>query len=307
VYLEDQKSLYGVLMPLKTEWRLCYSILFIYDNWSVAVELAGYVEWFLTSTQAEADAKNHLMVPVSPVVVNRIRTIVLERMTCNGQPLMDLVRHQKYEEEESLKTWKLPVLIVTPLIAVVIFVLIVYAIRQRVQYLRTLDRDDWKINFFDIDFVVPKKSRRTVSNSADTDEDLAPSSKNSVGRWNIHEVVTRPLSIARVFDVNRKVKQTLMFIRERVGHENVNKFFGISSANDAVYLVEQYCANGTLVETSWSCAAPTYTSWSSTAPMARWDTSRSRTEPAVPRFDTSSSSTAPTARWWTSSETTSTA
>jgi len=214
----------------------------------VAVELARYVEWFLTSTHAKADAQNNFMVPVSTVVVNGIRTTVLERMTCNGQLLMDLVRHQKYEEEESLKTWKLPILIVTPLIIVVILILIVYAIRQRVQYLRLLDRDGWRINFFDIDFVAPKNCHRRAGNSADTDEDLTPSSNNLVGRWNIHEVVTRPLSIARVFDVNRKVKQTLIFMREQVGHENVSRFFGISSINDAVYLVEQNCANGTLVD-----------------------------------------------------------
>lgn len=59
---------------------------------------------------------------------------------------------------------------------------------------------------------------------------------------------TRPLSIARVFDVNRKVKQTLMRMRDEIDHENVARFFGISSHNSAMYVVEQYCANGTLME-----------------------------------------------------------
>ena len=74
--------------------------------------------------------------------------------------MMDMVRQQKHDEAESLKKWKLPVQIVSPLIAFMILFLIAYAIRQRVQYLRMLDRDDWKINFFDIDFVLPKKRRR---------------------------------------------------------------------------------------------------------------------------------------------------
>jgi len=52
-------------------------------------------------------------------------------------------------------------------------------------------------------------------------------------------VVTRPLSIAQVFDVNRKVRQSLMRMREDIGHENIARFFGISTANEAVYLVEQ--------------------------------------------------------------------
>jgi len=110
-----------------------------------------------------------------------------------------------------------------------------------------LDREDWKINFFEIDFM-PKKHRRTADNAADANEDGSPSLESCFGRWNSHEVVTRPLKFSQVFDVNRKVKQALMRMREEVGHENVARFFGISFHNDAIYLVEQYCANGTLVE-----------------------------------------------------------
>ena len=218
-------------------------------NCSTAVELARYVEWFLASTQAETDAQQHLMVPVSAVVADKIRSAVLERMTCDGRRLMDLVRRQKYEEEESLKTWKLPIAIVTPFVAAIILVLVAYAIRHRIQHLRMLDRDDWKINFFDIEFVVRKKRCRTASQAGDGDDSsLTSSTENCSGRWNIHDIVTRPLSIAQVFDVNRRVKQTLMHMREEVGHENIAKFFGISTCNESIYLVEQYCANGTLVD-----------------------------------------------------------
>ena len=114
-------------------------------------------------------------------------------------------------------------------------------------YFHMLDREDWKINFFEIDFM-PKKHHRTADNAADANEDGSPSLESCFGRWNSHEVVTRPLKFSQVFDVNRKVKQALMRMREEVGHENVARFFGISFHNDAIYLVEQYCANGTLVE-----------------------------------------------------------
>jgi len=215
----------------------------------VAIELARYIEWILTSSQAEAEAQTHLVAPVSPTVANRIRSEVLERMTCDGQLLMDLVRRQKYEESESLKTWKLPVLVVSPIVTVIILLLTVYAILQRVQYIRTLNRDDWKIDFYEIDFVVPKKRRRGVISTANTHEDVSPSSPGiCLGRWNIHEIVARRLSIERIFDVDWKVKRTLMRMREEIGHENVARFFGISSHEDAVYLVEQYCASGTLTE-----------------------------------------------------------
>ena len=51
-----------------------------------------------------------------------------------------------------------------------------------------------------------------------------------------------------VFDVNRKVKQTLRRMCNDIEHENVAKFFGISSHNNGIFLVEQSCTNGTLVE-----------------------------------------------------------
>ena len=217
-------------------------------NCSAAIELARYIEWFLTSAQAEAAVDNHLMVPVNLDLAKRIRVVVLERMTCNGRQLMDLVRHQKYEEEESLKTWKLPIYIVTPLTAGIILLLIAYAIRQKVKYLRMLNHDKWKINFFEIDFAIPKKRCQTMSNASDLDEDAATASKNYFGRFNTHEVVMTPLSIAPVFNVNRKVKKALMNMREEIAHENVARFFGISWNNNAIYLVEQYCANGTLID-----------------------------------------------------------
>ena len=102
----------------------------------MAIELARYIEWFLTSSQADSEVENQLMVPISPGVANKVRSTVLERMTCDGHRLMDLVRHQKYEEEESLKTWKLPIQIISPLIAAIILILGAYAMLLKVQYLR---------------------------------------------------------------------------------------------------------------------------------------------------------------------------
>ena len=198
-------------------------------NCSVAVELARYIDWFLTSPQADVDVEYHLKVPVSPSIAAVARRSVLERMTCNGRPLMDVVRRQRSAEAESLKTWKLPVQIVTPITAVVVLCLVAYAIRQRLQYLRMLDHDDWKINF-----VVPKKVARTLGDaSADGGDGLRPPGNSSnvgdvheVAPTDVHEVATRPLSIAPVFDVNRKVKQTLMRMRNEVEHDNVARFFG---------------------------------------------------------------------------------
>ena len=214
-------------------------------NCSIAIELARYIEWCLTSPQANAEVENYLMVPVSQDIANRILSSVLQRMTCNGQPLMNLVDHQRYIEEESLKTWKLPLTVVSPLLAVVILCLVAYSIRQRVQYIQMLNRDDWKI-----EHVIPKKRRTIHNEEAATDKTrvyLLPSSEKGPGSWNVHEVVTRPLSIAPVFKVNRRVKETLMRLKNEIRHENIATFFGITPQHDSLCLVELYCANGTLV------------------------------------------------------------
>ena len=75
------------------------------------------------TAQAEEEAENRFKVPVSRRIADRIHSDVLDRMTCDGKPLMDLVRQQKHEEEESLKTWKLPVQIVSPLVAFVVLLI----------------------------------------------------------------------------------------------------------------------------------------------------------------------------------------
>jgi len=188
------------------------------------------------------------MTPVSPNVVDQIRSTVLERMTCDGRLVIDLVRRQKYDEQESLKTWKVPVQIVSPLVAVVILFLVAYAILQRIRYFRVLNRDDWDINFLEIDPVLPKQHRRGVKGSA-AHPSVSSENNVSLGRWNIHDVVAKPLSIANVLRVKSwKVKHLLMHMRQEIQHDNVTRFFGISSPVHGVYLVEQYCANGTLLD-----------------------------------------------------------
>jgi len=58
-------------------------------NCSTAVELARYVEWILDSSQAEEELEHRFAVPVSRTVAARIRSTVLERMTCDGRLVMD--------------------------------------------------------------------------------------------------------------------------------------------------------------------------------------------------------------------------
>jgi len=69
-------------------------------NCSTSVELARYVEWILDSAQAEEELEIRFAVPVSRGIAARIRLSVLERMTCDGRLVMDLVRRQKHDEHD---------------------------------------------------------------------------------------------------------------------------------------------------------------------------------------------------------------
>jgi len=56
-----------------------------------------------------------------------------------------------------------------------------------------LNRDHWKINFFDIDFIVPKKNFRSANDDEGASEVALPT-ENYRGRWNIDEIAVGVIS-----------------------------------------------------------------------------------------------------------------
>jgi PBP superfamily domain len=156
-----------------------------------AVELARYITWFTTTNHASVEAENQQMVSVSPTVAAKIQSLVLSQLKCKGKFVMDLVQQQINDELESLKTWKLPVEIISPIVSFIIILLICYALRQRLQYIRMLDRDDWNINFFDIEFHMQKTRRHSTSKvpasliSDSYDNGFACSVAASRGSWHV--------------------------------------------------------------------------------------------------------------------------
>ena len=218
-----------------------------------AVELARYIEWFTGDELAAADAENVEMVPVSGAVTAKIRTSVLDRMTCRGASVMALVAKQKYDEAESLKTWKMPVEVITPIVAFGIACLIAYAVRQKIKYLRMLDRDDWNINFFDIEFQVARRVQPKEQGGMSKGSVGAGGGSDCPGKVDGHGVVVRVLRTSSLFDVNRKVRQSLTRMRDEINHENVAKFYGLtlssgSAAASVWHLVEEPCSKGPLDE-----------------------------------------------------------
>jgi len=221
-----------------------------------AIELAGFIQWIVYSDQASVEAENVMMIPVSSLITQKIVSEVLEQLTCNGQAVYPLLQQEKYEEIESLKTWKTPVSIITPLIGFVIISLIGFGIRQKVNYGRLLDRSEWKVDFFQIELFIPKRRRKFVEieplDSVDAhglrDFHLEQDHVTDFhGKIQSHLVTLSPMKTVHLLDVVEKVvSRSLTLMRETVQHENIARFLGLSTSNGLTYMVRNYCERGPL-------------------------------------------------------------
>src|SRR6218665_1518617 len=267
VEIQQNNGLYADLVDVSSPDAypiVCFSYFLIRLTYTEecrqAVELASYILWFTGMDQASTEAWNLLMIPVSTTLATMIREQILEKMTCAGENVLDLLARQTYDEQESRKTWKIPVIIVTPLIAVIILFLIAYALRQKFKYIRMLDRNDWNINFFDIDFRSPKSRRQVkAQNSPDIQLDECQPGNFSPedgelsghpGKLDSQCINVKPTRIPiEIAAINRKFRQTLMVMRETLNHVNVARFYGLTtSQNGDVFLVEEFCDRGRLDE-----------------------------------------------------------
>ena len=97
---------------------------------SSVVELSRYIDWFISDHQATQALESQTMVNVGHILATTIRSSVLERMTCNGAKVMDLVEQQEYAEAESLMTWKTPVEATAPIVAVFVAFMLAYTVYQ---------------------------------------------------------------------------------------------------------------------------------------------------------------------------------
>lgn len=129
-----------------------------------AVELVRYADWFLTDTEPRTACERSSMVPLSSQMADKVRSKVLKTITCVGQNVWQMALDQKQEEELSLQTWRLPVMIAAPTIGFLIICLVAYLGFQRYKISKILDGDAWKINIEDIIFYYVSKTNREHRN-----------------------------------------------------------------------------------------------------------------------------------------------
>lgn len=231
------------------------------------VELVRYIEWFISDRQASIEADNRNMASISSSIAAKVQSAVLDQMYCEGQRVMDLVRRQQYDEAESLKAWKIPVEVLTPIVALLIIALIAYSVQQKIKYRRALDRNDWKINFNDIDFSIPKKhfgkgtdsEAKVIPDNLERGHDQpTPSGELAAGfslsgRLSGNSVSATEIRLEKILDLDRSVREALLRMRDTMLHENVTRFFGLTWSNaNRVFMIREDCERGTLKTILWS-------------------------------------------------------
>lgn len=230
-----------------------------------SVELVRYIMWFLNNREAFNEAESRNMASISSPIAAKIQSVVFDQIKCDGQRIVDLVRKQQYDEEESLKTWKTPVEVITPIVALVVIALIVNSVLQKIKYRRALDRNDWKINFCDIDFSIPKRRSR---NQKETETKSIPdhselghgqsthktdAALSISGRLSGNSVAATEMRLEKIFELDRSVREALLCMRDSMIHENVTRFFGLSWSNsNRLYMIREDCERGTLKNVLWS-------------------------------------------------------
>ena len=208
------------------------------------------------------------MVSVSSGLVEEIDFRVLKRMTCGKKLVQDLLEQQMSEEEEKKKTWKTPLGISIPICLLIIAGIGFGVWRQRKKYLEMIDKNEWNINAFEIEFNIEKhigaKFRPSqVNASLDGFRPAAPQQNASkfkcaqkmfssngslIGKYNEIKMCFTPLWLEGYFDTNIKVRLVLTRMRSSIDHTNLLRFYGLTWMNDRMYLAEEHGEKGLLID-----------------------------------------------------------
>lgn len=222
------------------------------------IELQYYIEWFLYNSQARADSSYLNMAPVTLTIADKIKHDILHEMTCNGNPLHQLLLDLQTEEQQSTETWRTPVAITVPCVCVLFISLLVYMMYQRYKFQNLLDRNDWDIPIEDILFSSPNSPRRksffsgsgTNSKSMTTFDsfDLHDSSVAEIihwpGKWLSNTIGLRVVEIQQLHSITTKIKRTILWMKDSVSHDNVLRFYGLTLLDGERYIVNGFCAKG---------------------------------------------------------------
>ena len=230
-------------------------------NCDAIIELIRYLKWALFDVSAQSDCRKAFMVPLSNTIANKILKNVLEKVTCNGQNVHNRVLEILKEEEASLNTWKIPIMVVAPSIIIMTILIILFSYYQRKKINNLRDSEVWEIPMSKLVFYSPSSvsdSRGKFANlrksvpsintfaSLGSEEILVSGLMHWPGKWNQTSIGLRIHEI-KDLEMTRSMKRHIHGLREVI-HENVLRFHGLISIDLDRYVISEYPSKGSLID-----------------------------------------------------------
>ena len=224
----------------------------------LAIELVRYMEWIGEDEFARAEIRDFKVEPVLAKTRDRIVDDILKEMTCNEQNLYELVQQQKYEEYISQQVWRIPVFIFTGAVSFFVVLLIIYIIWQQIKLHRAINADEWKIDKEKITLnwtrklgIINHGIGSAVSLNMSTMSNVSMSAFSNmyaIGIYGQKTVCLREIILTDIDTHRKEVKKLLIWMRDKVQHHNILRFYGIVMFNSGhdKYYVSDYCPKGTL-------------------------------------------------------------
>lgn len=246
--------------PISTLSYILVNTTVTAEDCSSNVELYRFLDWTINSKSARLSANFMDRVLMGNLVSKAAYSNVLQKMTCNGLSLERLAKAQIYEEEESLKTWKTPLMVSIPIVFVCFTVIVAYASYQKYLYSKMIDKDSWKINFFDID-LRPKtdlrsqekcqtKQTQPSKSILDYDSLFAYCHSHQLGSYE-GVLVNLGNSLVNKEPNSKWTRKAskILFDLKTISHSNLASFFGLASSPTAeMVFVEEYCSRGNIIK-----------------------------------------------------------
>ena len=221
-----------------------------------AREFVRFVEWCMTESFPRNEVIDYQMAPLPPEVVRIITEDVLKTCYCGGLNLYDLVQVQIKEEFQSTQTWRLPVIIIAPIVGAILLALLGYVIVQQIKLRNAIMSDDWRISEHLISLkwsrkwgVLPGNPGSAASLAATVVSNFSFSPVRhvtAIGVWKGRNVCLREILSEQLPLHRTEAKRCLITMRDKIQHVNVLRFYGITSIDNETFIISEHAPKGTL-------------------------------------------------------------
>jgi class 3 adenylate cyclase/ABC-type phosphate transport system substrate-binding protein len=221
-----------------------------------AIELVRFIEWAYNSDFARRICEENNMVCLSEQVSEKVHWEVIQDLTCGaGINVDEAVESQRYWEQRSLDTWRMPTYIGIPIALALIFLIIFNISYQRLKRYRRILNGEWKLTHPKLvllssgEYAKSSLSIRST-NTIDARHTVrwAFSSKTKVAllddvKLMLHEMENVPHERIRYSTMSE-----ILRMKDSIKDSNICAFYGLGVVDDTYYFAREFCAKGILQE-----------------------------------------------------------